>query len=163
MIINEEVYLEHFGVKGMKWGVRREKSETQSNTDQTPKKDNSSRNKKIAAGVAVAAGAIAVAAILKRSGGVDIKSLSELPATARDVMSVGKRAPKARETNAHQGGTVQQNHKTLVEAGKAALKEIMNRRSQTKIIDIPSREIFTPKSKSFFEKNMPTFRKLVKG
>lgn len=166
MIVDEDVYLEHFGVKGMKWGVRREKQETQTTGNEALKKDNSSRNRKFAAGVAVVAGTVAVAAILNRRGGIKVSSLGNLSSTTRGQSFLRdrfRRAPKARVTYAHDGNAVQQNSKTLVSAGKTALKEILRRRRETRIIDIPSREIFTPKSKSFFEKNMPTFRRLLKS
>jgi len=64
MIIDEDVYLEHFGTKGMHWGVRKKPERT--------KEEKATRNKKIAliAGTgALAAGAIATAVILKRKGG----------------------------------------------------------------------------------------------
>ncbi len=56
MIIEEDIYLEHFGVKGMQWGVRRNRSSGSSS------KSSSSSRKKLA--VKVAIGTIAVAGIL---------------------------------------------------------------------------------------------------
>ena len=51
-----EEMLEHFGIKGQKWGVRRNR--TSSNTPKTPM----SRKKKVVIGVGVAAVAVGVAA-----------------------------------------------------------------------------------------------------
>lgn len=58
MIIDAEVYLEHYGVPGMKWGVRKARSE------RTPEEAaaRSARNKKIAKTAAVV-GVAAVAAV----------------------------------------------------------------------------------------------------
>lgn len=59
MIVDEEEFLDHHGIKGMKWGVRKEGS--------SGKTDHSKRNKRIAIGVGVV-GAAAATALLARHG-----------------------------------------------------------------------------------------------
>lgn len=83
-------YLAHYGIKGMRWGVRRKTGSDGTVTDKVesrdkskmadnpsssegstePKKDNSARNKKIAAGAGIAA--VAVGAAI---GGVAVKNV----------------------------------------------------------------------------------------
>lgn len=60
MIVDEEVYLEHFGVKGMKWGVRNERK-----TSSNPRSSTVSGMSPDQLGLAIYGG-IAVAAILAR-------------------------------------------------------------------------------------------------
>ena len=59
---DNEDFLEHFGVKGMKWGVR---SDSKQSSNRTPLSNN---QKRIVAGSALAFGAAATVAILKVSG-----------------------------------------------------------------------------------------------
>lgn len=63
MIIDEEVYLEHFGVKGMHWGVRKDR--TKSGSGYIKKKKDWGNEKRAAAilGSVAAAGAIAAGTI----------------------------------------------------------------------------------------------------
>ena len=68
-------FLSHYGVKGMRWGVRR-KRQSESNSANGSPSSNKSRKKKIAAGVAGAAivgGAAATAIILNRNGQKSLK------------------------------------------------------------------------------------------
>lgn len=109
MIITEEDYLEHFGVKGMKWGVRRYQNKDGSLTSRGKKKYKRSeeseenekerkarrkRNIKIAVGVGVGVAAAAVAAygIYKmNSSGNNIEkgksALNKLTRTQKDLMN----------------------------------------------------------------------------
>lgn len=109
MIINEEDYLEHFGVKGMKWGVRRYqnkdgsltsrgkkryKRSEESEENEKERKARRKRNIKIAIGVSVGVAAVAVAAygIYKmNSSGNNIEkgksALNELTRTQKDLMN----------------------------------------------------------------------------
>lgn len=52
MIVEENVYLEHFGTKGMRWGVRKHRDEAERAARFS---DKTKRNLKIGAGVATAA------------------------------------------------------------------------------------------------------------
>lgn len=164
MEVDEEVYLAHYGVKGMRWGVRREQ---QAIDNSTPKQNRRRGYRNLALGIAAgAASGLAIGAILKRSGGIKVSSLSGLSSSKHGESFVRdrlRRAPKAKVINKYDGNSVQQNSKTLVDAGKAALKEILNHRSQTKIIDVVSRDVTPARTKSFFEKNIPTFRRMVKS
>lgn len=45
MIIDSDVYLEHYGVKGMKWGVRKEQRAHKMKRTATQKKENKARRK----------------------------------------------------------------------------------------------------------------------
>lgn len=80
MILDEEVYLEHFGVKGMKWGVRKNPysgMKLYRDGVRDPRRDKKKkivRNVAIAAGV-TAAGGLAVAAFLKKRGSIPAKSI----------------------------------------------------------------------------------------
>lgn len=65
----EGVYLAHFGTKGMKWGHRKAR-DTGSSSGSQPAKQKMSTGKKVAIGVAVTAGALAVAAVLRKRGKV---------------------------------------------------------------------------------------------
>lgn len=62
MIIEADVYFEHFGVKGQRWGVRKEQSQST-----TSSKNHRNRNIALAAGV-VAVGATFTAVLLKSKG-----------------------------------------------------------------------------------------------
>lgn len=62
----EEAYLEHFGIKGMRWGQR-------SKSGSSNKK--MSAKKKVAIGVGVAVGAAAVAFAMTRSGKIPVKQV----------------------------------------------------------------------------------------
>lgn len=68
--------LVHFGIKGMKWGVRRERTSSGSTGIKKPW----SKKKKIAVGVgvgaAILAGAVVAGVILKRSGKLPVSPLS---------------------------------------------------------------------------------------
>ncbi len=66
MIVEEDIYLEHFGVKGMHWGVRNQR---RGGTPEQRRAGNRkfARNLAIGAGVGVAGG-LAVAAMLKHKG-----------------------------------------------------------------------------------------------
>lgn len=66
MIMDEGDYLEHFGVKGMKWGVRKQRTPS-NEVSSTPKKKKLTPEQKaslIKTGIIVASGAIAVGNIL---------------------------------------------------------------------------------------------------
>lgn len=71
-----DVFLEHFGAKGMKWGVRK------AQVKQTFSKSNphAKRNKRIAAGVAITGAAI-VGIIVARKSGVRMSSLKRTHST----------------------------------------------------------------------------------
>jgi hypothetical protein len=72
-------FLEHHGIKGMQWGVRKERS----SSNQTSDGQNSNRNKRlkqaaIGAGIlAAVGGGILAAHLLKTRGGVSIKDISD--------------------------------------------------------------------------------------
>lgn len=71
MIIDEEVYLEHFGKKGMKWGVRKDSS--------SDSKRVSNKKKAVAVGVLVVGAAFTIA-VLKKNGNTPISSIPKGPA-----------------------------------------------------------------------------------
>lgn len=71
----EEAYLAHFGVKGMKWGVRKDKRFTEQQIKRT---------KKVAT-----AGAIATAAILHRHGKLVSSSVAVGGAVGKGIGWVG--------------------------------------------------------------------------
>lgn len=82
MIVDEEEdiydFLEHHGVRGMKWGVRRARS---SGSSKTPAQK-SSRNKKIAvaagAAVAVGVGALVARHIISKNHAIKVKNIKGL-------------------------------------------------------------------------------------
>lgn len=71
MIIEQEVdiFLEHFGAKGMKWGVRKAKVK-QTFSKSNPK---AKRNKRIVAGV-VATGVVVAGALIAHKSGIRVSS-----------------------------------------------------------------------------------------
>lgn len=75
----EAEHLEHFGVKGMKWGVRKEQQSIE-NSSPAKNRRRGYRNIAIGAGVGVVGG-LAVGGILKRSGMLSARSVSNLPQT----------------------------------------------------------------------------------
>lgn len=72
MIIEEEVYLEHFGVKGMHWGVRNKRGGTQEQRRSGNKKF--VRNLAIGSAVGIGGG-LAVAALMKHHGQLKAKQI----------------------------------------------------------------------------------------
>lgn len=63
----EDAYLEHFGVRGMKWGIRRKRRD-----EEERKKIFSPKAKKVAIGAALIIGAAATAIAIKKYGGAKI-------------------------------------------------------------------------------------------
>lgn len=69
MIIDEEIYLEHFGVKGMRWGVRKQRrlrkyGDRSKGLTKQQKQNRRQRNfNRASAGLRVAVGAIVVASM----------------------------------------------------------------------------------------------------
>lgn len=73
MIILEDDYVEHFGTKGMKWGVRKKSS---SGGEKKGMSDKTKKRVKIGVGAAVVVGAAAAAIILSRNSGRSVGSLN---------------------------------------------------------------------------------------
>jgi hypothetical protein len=89
VIIDEEDYIEHFGVKGMKWGVRKDRgrSGTARSGQKTPRfsAEQKVKAKKVAIGLGVltvAAGTAYLAYSMNRNGNVPIRSITP-PASAK--------------------------------------------------------------------------------
>ena len=70
MIIDQDEYLEHFGKKGMKWGVRRGGTKEQRRAGNRK----FARNLAIGTGVGIAGG-LAVGVMLKRNGLVGLRNV----------------------------------------------------------------------------------------
>jgi hypothetical protein len=83
MIISEDAYLEHHGVKGMKWGQRK-KRETRAGSFSSLSKSDKRKAVAIAGGVSAAAvGAVAVAILLERHGMKPVPSANPFHKTYR--------------------------------------------------------------------------------
>jgi hypothetical protein len=80
--------IEHYGTKGMRWGVR--KSTSNSNTPK-PKSSKGKKVAKITAGMAVAAGAAFVGYKMSQSGNV---KMSDISSSAKTV-NAGKKAAES--------------------------------------------------------------------
>lgn len=72
MIVDEEAYLEHFGIPGMRWGVRKQ---SQPGFHLTKKQKIAG----VAAGTAIAAGAVITASFMKQYGGQTIADMASRP------------------------------------------------------------------------------------
>lgn len=104
MIVDEQIYLEHFGTKGMKWGVRRQQKraaktevkeaknevalakehlKTARGVRKEQRRASLKRAAPFAAGVAVVAGAAATTVVLSNSGATPMKTLSSMSFTAQ--------------------------------------------------------------------------------
>lgn len=72
-----DIFLEHFGVKGMKWGKRKRRDEAAraERFSQKPYKRKMSPGTKMAIAASVAVGGAVVASMLKNSGGMKVSSL----------------------------------------------------------------------------------------
>lgn len=77
MIIDEEVYLEHYGAKGMKWGVRNKRDSSGSGQSEQQK----TSKKKRAAQIAVVAGVVIGGAVLAHRSGVRMSSVRSASST----------------------------------------------------------------------------------
>lgn len=89
----DDALLAHYGIKGMKWGKRKQR---------TPEEQQriSARNKKvakIAVGVTVAAGAVAVAVILSRNGGIKASAATAKAAAAKGAAWVARSSATAKK------------------------------------------------------------------
>lgn len=91
MLIEEGAYLEHWGVRGMRWGVRNKKKETSnkfSNNSRISRILKSKETKQVAARMGIAAlvglGTTAVVSILVRRGNTPVKEISRTVFEARD-------------------------------------------------------------------------------
>lgn len=72
MIMAEEDYVKHFGVKGQKWGVRRQRTETASRS--SPKEKRWTTQQKVNFGLTVATGALFVGNILMKNHAANVRS-----------------------------------------------------------------------------------------
>ena len=79
-----EDVIEHFGVKGMKWGVRNNASSGSNG----PKKDNSARNKKIAGAVLIGTGVVIAGVILKRNSNIKLSQMKSLSKSSSDFKKI---------------------------------------------------------------------------
>jgi len=71
MIVDEQSYLMHYGIKGQKWGIRKQQA-TASDNSSKPKKPPLTREqklKRVEIGLKVIGGALAVASILAKAHG----------------------------------------------------------------------------------------------
>ena len=86
MIIDEDVYLEHFGVKGMRWGVRNQK---RGGTKEQRRAGNKKFVRNLAIGVGVGAvGGVAVAAIINRNRNLKIRQINQSRASIQRSMKM---------------------------------------------------------------------------
>jgi hypothetical protein len=86
--------LEHFGVKGMKWGVRRKSAKSGSSGNASPqKKRGLSTKQKVVLGTTLAVGAVAATAILSKSGRVSIRSVPSIKSSSSTTITRSTKKP----------------------------------------------------------------------
>lgn len=124
MTLAGEAYLEHFGRKGMKWGVRNAESSEPSSggpSKVTPRggtakpraaaasvKAHMDTRKKVAIGVALTAGALAVAAIMHSRGSLSLRPKSGAVNSAEALFGTAK-APSPFQMQLDAGRAAQRN------------------------------------------------------
>jgi len=134
--VNE--FLEHFGVKGMKWGQRKSRS-----SDGTQKQGMSTK-KKVAIGVGVAVGAAAVTMLLKSRGSVKMSSLPRSP-IAPDARSAVRRAGVGRSATS---GVVR------TASGAIPMPPIRGVNPNTRIKDLPKNARLSPTQAARYQEIM---------
>ena len=92
MIIEEDVYLEHFGVKGMHWGVRKEPKRSLSPTAKLQKKRQFHNRVRKVARVGAAVGlagisAVAVHSFIKHHQAIRMLQVSQLRTTRHNILA----------------------------------------------------------------------------
>jgi hypothetical protein len=81
MIVSEIDYLEHFGVRGQKWGVRKHEEERRARAETFKAQKKMSKKKKAVIG-GVVVGTAVVAILLARRSGVTMSSIRGSPKTS---------------------------------------------------------------------------------
>lgn len=132
----DEDVLEHFGVKGMKWGRRKQRSDED---DRKATFQNADRNRKIKVGIAVAGGALAVGLILSKRGrtkAIDAATTNYVQSrNARFQASknpFGALAQKFRDTKA---AAVPSPDRLIADARMAGVRNAVNREGNQRITE----------------------------
>lgn len=90
MIIDEETYLEHYGVKGMKWGIRRDRSGSREKRLTKEQKTKLKKAAIISGSLLVAAGTVYAGHTLAKNGKLPLSKTS-----SKSASTVGKKAAEA--------------------------------------------------------------------
>lgn len=96
-VMDTDEFLEHFGVKGMKWGVRKERD----SGSKQPHKVFNKRNAAIAGGV-LAVGAGVAVAVLAKNGNIPMPEFHTNPQVRNLAMQGAKHAAEAQVRRNHE-------------------------------------------------------------
>jgi hypothetical protein len=121
--LNEDL-LVHFGVKGMHWGVRRDRETGGRSGGAAPTRSKKAIVKKVAIGVGIAAGVAATAYILSKRGGTKVPHISTGKSSSLDNLE--KVAAKWRNPSPFE---------MRMQAGMAEHRNLMNRIGNQRLTD----------------------------
>lgn len=98
MIVDEEVYLEHFGVRGMKWGVRKQRRKEayqrlETHRHKQGKLTGWERAGAIGGGYAI--GQVGAIAVMKATGNLQVANLASLPMAIAGGLWIRKKQMKS--------------------------------------------------------------------
>lgn len=129
--------LEHFGVKGMKWGVRKERSAA----DRRGKsKDEKSAKRRRAAQIAVVAGVVVAGAIIAHRSGVRMSSFSNAPGSSTVARSLARERALVGASRSREAATIaasRAREQAAVQAGARRTAAVLNRVGQQRFSAIP--------------------------
>lgn len=141
--MDDDDILAHFGRKGMKWGVRQDRS-SGSSSGGSSGKPKMSTGKKVAIGLTAATGAAAVALILTRTGRSMFKGTAERMVSDRQgARSMGRAQTRARSALFKPGSVSDPFSSSFGDFGKRSQRiseQTFAKRGTTKVSDISRSE-----------------------